>query len=89
MHKLIARFCLRITLACILYTDTSTVIGLGIVMSLIIVGVIVAVLIAVIFIIRRRTIHQNKDSSAPEPSNGIIPNTHNNNDKLCVHTVYQ
>ena len=48
-------------------TDTSTVIGLGVVLSLIIVGVIVAVLIAVI---RRKIIHQNKDGSAPEISNG-------------------
>ena len=48
-------------------TDTTIVTGLGIVMSLIIVGVIVAVFI---LSFRRRIIHQNKDSSAPEPSNG-------------------
>ena len=42
-------------------------IGLGTVMSLITVGVIVAVLIAVI---RRRIVHQNKNGSFPEPSNG-------------------
>ena len=43
--------------------------GLAVVLSLLIVGVIVAVLVAVIFIFRRRSLLQNKDS-VPEASNG-------------------